>query len=348
MQADCLLGPRTGFDPQCSADPEHEYICTPLQSWPGSKSLTEEQAAAEKHGRRSCDGAGWQNGSLSGPVPPACHPLPNGSIALVLCTLFNMRYCFALALFAPLSLPPACGQEPGSRQSAITTNYRDWKVSGGTVRNIRYSALDQINRSNISKLQAVWTFDTHDAFPASEMECNPIVIDGVLYATSPRLTVIALDAATGRLLWTFDPWPDDRSNRKQRGRGVMFWGQGSGQRIFFTPGHYLYGLDAKTGRPIPSFGKEGRVDLREGLGRDPNSQTVSATSPGVVYKDLLIMGSTVPESLPAAPGDIRAYDVRTGKIRWSFHTIPHPESSAMTLGQRTPGSISVGRTIGRE
>jgi quinoprotein glucose dehydrogenase len=154
------------------------------------------------------------------------------------------------------------------------------------------------------------------------MECNPIVVDGVLYATSPRLRVIALDAGTGRLLWSFDPKPDDGS--KLRSRGLVTWGEGDGRRIFVTPGHYLYALDAKTGRPIPSFGTEGRVDLREGLGRDPNLQTISVTSPGVIYKDLLILGSIVPESLPSTPGDIRAYDVRTGKVRWTFHTIPHP------------------------
>src|ERR1700681_4267347 len=151
-----------------------------------------------------------------------------------------MRYCLAPVLFALLSLPPARGQ----------VNYRDWKAYGGTVQNIRYSTLDQINRGNVSKLEVAWTFDTHDAFPASEMECNPIVVDGVLYATSPRLRVIAVDAAFGRLLWTFDPAPDDRSNRRERGRGVVFWGQGSGQRIFVTRRQYLYALDAKTGRPI--------------------------------------------------------------------------------------------------
>src|ERR1700724_4281934 len=122
-----------------------------------------------------------------------------------------MRYCLALVLFALLPLPPACRQEPASRPSARTTNYRDWKAYGGTVQNIRYSTLDQINRGNVSKLEVAWTFDTHDAFPASEMECNPIVVDGVLYATSPRLRVIALDAGTGRLLWAFDPNPADRS-----------------------------------------------------------------------------------------------------------------------------------------
>jgi quinoprotein glucose dehydrogenase len=156
------------------------------------------------------------------------------------------------------------------------------------------------------------------------MECNPVVFDGVLYVTSPRLRVIALDAATGRQLWAFDPEPDDSSKRRQRSRGLVIWGQGAEQRIFLTRRHYLYAMNSKTGRPIPSFGKEGRVDLREGLGRDPKLETVAVSSPGVVYKDLLILGSMVPENLPSAPGDIRAYDVRTGEIRWTFHTIPHP------------------------
>jgi quinoprotein glucose dehydrogenase len=238
-----------------------------------------------------------------------------------------MRFCFFIILLAPLTRPVARAQQPAPRPSPSSANFRDWKVYGGTLRNIRYSTLDQINRGNVSKLEPVWTFDTHDSFAAADMECNPIVVDGVLYATTPRLRVIALDAATGRQLWAFDPDPSDRSNNKQHSRGVAFWGPSNavpGQRIFVTARHNLYALDAKTGRPIPSFGKEGRVDLREGLGRDPNLQTISATTPGVVYKDLLILGSTVPESLPSAPGDIRAYDVRTGKIRWTFHTIPHP------------------------
>src|SRR6185436_12175441 len=86
----------------------------------------------------------------------------------------------------------------------------------------------------------------------------------------------------------------------------------------------LYALDADTGHAIPTFGNDGRIDLREGLGRAAETLSVSSTSPGVVYNDLLIMGSIVPEALPSAPGDIRAYDVRTGKVRWQFHTLPHP------------------------
>ena len=185
---------------------------------------------------------------------------------------------------------------------------------------IHYSALTQINRDNVHRLRRAWIFDTHDSFPGSEMECNAIVVDGVLYATTPRLRVIALDAATGRLRWSFDPDPERTHRSRKRNRGVTF----SGGRIFFTWGHYLYALDAAAGRPIPSFGRDGRVDLRQGLGRDPASLNISATSPGVIYKDLLILGSALSEDLPSPPGDIRAFDTRTGRVRWSFHTIPHP------------------------
>jgi len=202
--------------------------------------------------------------------------------------------------------------------------YRQWPVYGGGPESIRYSALDQINRENVSRLQAAWTYDTGDAFPDSEMECNPIVAGGVLYATTPRLRLVALDAATGRLRWSFDPRQNERPFGKQRNRGVTYWEGGGDRRIFFAAGPYLYALDARTGALAAGFGESGRVDLRQGLGRPPEEMSISATSPGIVYGDLLIMGSIVSETLPASPGDIRAYDTRTGKIRWTFHTIPHP------------------------
>lgn len=202
--------------------------------------------------------------------------------------------------------------------------YREWKVYGGGPDSIRYSALDQITRANIHKLRVAWTFDTGDAFPGSEMQCNPIVVGGVLYATTPRLRVIALDAATGRLIWSSDPGRDLRLSGKLRSRGLTWWADGSHGRLFFAARHYLYALDARTGKPVPSFGEDGRIDLRRNLGRDPAAITVSATSPGIVYRDLLILGSIVSESLPSAPGHIRAYDVRTGRLRWVFRTIPHP------------------------
>ena len=202
--------------------------------------------------------------------------------------------------------------------------YHGWTVYGGGSDSIRYSALDQINRSNVAQLQVAWTYDTGDAFPDSEMECNPIVVDGILYATTPKLRLIALDAATGKLRWSFDPGQNTNALGKTRNRGVTYWSDGHSGRIFLPAGHWLYALDARTGALIKTFGDGGRVDLRQGLGRPPEEMSISATTPGIIYKDLLIMGSIVSETLPAAPGDIRAYDVHTGKIRWTFHTIPRP------------------------
>ena len=208
---------------------------------------------------------------------------------------------------------------------ALSLAQRDWKVYGGNSASTRYSTLNQIDRTNVARLQVAWTYDTGDAFSNSELQCNPIVIDGTMYATTPKLRVIALDAATGKLRWAFDPEAaSPKVIGKSRNRGVTYWSEGDDHRIFVVSRSYLYALDALTGKPIPAFGASGRVDLRAGLGRDPETLSVSATSPGIVYRDTLIMGSIVPETLPAAPGDIRAYDVRTGKIRWTFHTIPHP------------------------
>lgn len=212
----------------------------------------------------------------------------------------------------------------GGQQTAPSSGYRGWKVFGGTPDNIHYSALRQINRDNVKNLKVAWTYDSGDAFPGSEMECNPIIVHGTLYATSPKLRLIALDAATGKLRWSFNPNSGGGKLGKRRNRGVNYWEEGNDHRIFYAVQQYLYAINAETGKPIITFGESGRVDLRQGLGRDPKLQSVSSTSPGVVYKDLLIMGSIVSEDLPASPGDIRAYDVRTGKIRWTFHTIPHP------------------------
>lgn len=203
-------------------------------------------------------------------------------------------------------------------------DHRTWSAATGGPDGQRYSALTQMNRENVRNLELAWKFDTGDEFPGSEMQCNPIIVDGVLYATTPKLRVIALEAATGRRRWVFDPFAGEKSVGKQRNRGLVYWAAGENQRIFVAAAQYLYALDAKSGRPIASFGEAGRIDLREGLGRPPETLSVSATSPGVVYKDLLIVGTIVSEDLPSAPGHIRAYDVRTGAIKWTFHTIPQP------------------------
>lgn len=187
-----------------------------------------------------------------------------------------------------------------------------------------YSPLTQINRKNVKKLQLVWRFDSNDQFEGSEMECRPLILDGVVYVTTPRLRVVALDAATGKMLWDFDAHRGKPVTVKQRNRGLVWWGNGDERRIFVGIDSYIYALNAKTGQPVAEFGDNGRIDLHEGLGENAQHLTVEATSPGVVYKDLLIQGTLVAEDLPAAPGHIRAFDVRTGKMRWIFHTIPLP------------------------
>ncbi|HEX4567775.1 MAG TPA: PQQ-binding-like beta-propeller repeat protein, partial [Vicinamibacterales bacterium] len=202
---------------------------------------------------------------------------------------------------------------------AIATDDVQWPVNGG-VDNIRYSTLTQIDKKNVSQLKVAWTYDSHDSFTGSEMQSNAIVVNGTLYITTPTLKVVALDAATGREIWKFDPSGGAAPGARFRHRGVAV-GHG---RVFVTYRNWLYALDAGSGQPVKTFGTAGRVDLREGLGRPPERLSVSASTPGVIFEDLLIIGSTVPETLPSAPGDIRAYDVNTGQIRWSFHTIPHP------------------------
>jgi quinoprotein glucose dehydrogenase len=196
----------------------------------------------------------------------------------------------------------------------------DWPVYSGNAEHTHYSTLDQITPQNVTQLRVAWTYDTHDAFTSSEMQANPIVIDGVLYATSPKLRVFALDAATGKEIWSFDPNTIDPRSGRYRHRGVVVWRD----RVFATQRNNLWALDRKTGKPIPTFGRDGRVDLREGLGRPVDGLSVSASTPGVIFDGMLILGTAVPEALPSAPGDIRAYDAVTGKIRWTFHTIPHP------------------------
>ncbi len=203
-------------------------------------------------------------------------------------------------------------------------SHREWRMFGGGEENIHYSTLDQITRDNVHQLEVAWRYDSGDEFPGSEMQCNPVVVDGVMYATTPRVRVIALNAENGKLIWSLDPNEGKKAPGKLRNRGVTYWEGGGDKRIFFSYRRWLYALDARTGQPVKSFGDGGRIDLRENLGRDPHLITITLTTPGVVYKNLLIVGSLVSEALPSAPGHIRAYDVRTGKLRWVFHTIPHP------------------------
>jgi quinoprotein glucose dehydrogenase len=218
------------------------------------------------------------------------------------------RQLFAIAILFFLLVP----------RSSLAQEHRDWPVYGGAPGNNHYSPLAQINRENVRNLQLAWSFDSGEK---GGLQTSPIVIDGVLYGITPTEKIFALDAATGKLLWKFD----SGIRGTQPDRGLAYWSDGKDKRILVGVMNFVYALDAATGKPIASFGQSGRIDLREGLGREPASaQFVVLTSPAVVYKDLFIVGGRNPESLPAPPGDVRAFDVRSGKLRWIFHTIPHP------------------------
>ncbi|MEO8678064.1 MAG: pyrroloquinoline quinone-dependent dehydrogenase [Vicinamibacterales bacterium] len=192
---------------------------------------------------------------------------------------------------------------------------RDWPAYGGGPEQARYSTIAQIDRTNVAQLQVAWTYDSGES---GGLQTNPIVADGIVYTTTPRHKVVALDGATGAVRWTFDSGIDGRGPN----RGVARWAADGERRIFTGQGQYIYALDAASGEPLREFGRDGRIDLRDELGREPAAQSVLLTTPGVVYRNLLIVGGRVSEGLPASPGFIRAYDVKTGALRWMFRTIP--------------------------
>jgi quinoprotein glucose dehydrogenase len=201
----------------------------------------------------------------------------------------------------------------------------DWSVNRGQPNGNQFAALAQINATNVQKLRPAWEYHTEDASGRSTMYANPVVIDGTMYLSTPSLKAVALDAATGRQKWVFDP---ARYNNgvvtRLRNRGVAYWKGAEGERIFDFVKDRVYAIDAKSGQLIQAFGKDGYIDLRENLGVDPKGVELEMTTPGAVYKNLLILGSRVNETYGASPGHIRAYDVVTGQLKWIFHTIPQP------------------------
>ena len=204
----------------------------------------------------------------------------------------------------------------------------DWQhYQGGPERN-QYSTLDQINLENVHQLELAWTYKTNDADTSrsTQIQCNPLIIDGVLYGTTPVLKCFALEAGTGKELWTFVPPVDERFIYSMGvNRGLTFWEDGSDKRLFYIAGNFLYCLDPDKGTLIQSFGDKGVVNIKIGLGPEGMKHYVTGTTPGAIYKDKIIVGCRVSEDRIAAPGYIRAYNVRTGKQEWIFHTIPKPD-----------------------
>ena len=250
------------------------------------------------------------------------------------------RTIAALASAVVLLAPVAHGQAPIDATSS--TSGADWPWYHGNPYGTHYSTLAQITPANVHALKVAWTFDSGDAFGGgndqSDMEGNPLIVHGRLYFVSPKGRLFCLDAATGEESWVFDPADGVAVTSRQRLRGVNYWSDGrADERILFTFADRLIAVDARTGARIDGFGRNGAVDLREGLGRDPQTVSVANVTPGAVYKDLIIMGST-----GNTPGHIRAYDVRTGALRWIFHTIPHPGEPGYATWPRDAWKTAMG------
>ena len=211
---------------------------------------------------------------------------------------------------------------------------QEWRHYGGDLAATKYSSLDQISRQNVHQLKVAWTYRTGDISDGtagtpvhSAFECTPLVIDGVMYLTTPFSRVIALDAETGKAIWSFDPELDKAQPYNLFiNRGVAFWERGQVRRVFLgTLDGRLFSLDAASGRPATGFGRNGFVNLRVGVAEQFPERQYGMTSPPVVYRDLVICGSLVPDGQPHGPsGDVRAFDALTGKLIWRFHTVPKP------------------------
>jgi glucose dehydrogenase len=193
----------------------------------------------------------------------------------------------------------------------------DWPVYNGGRDGDHYSPLKQINRANVHLLKQAWTFDTGET---GGMQTNPVIVGRTIYGYTPSTKVVALDAVTGKLKWKFD----SGVVAGQPARGVTYWNDGSRGRIYAAVMNFLFCLDAETGKPIESFGEKGHIDLRKNLPGDPSALSIALTTPGIIYKDLIIVGGRNPETHPSPPGYVQAFELRSGKLRWSFHTIPLP------------------------
>lgn len=224
--------------------------------------------------------------------------------------------------------------QSGCLRKTEDTN-RDWRFYGGNASGDRYSDLTQINQSNVKQLKVAWTYDTGENNDTTKrgklLEIQPVVVNGVLFGTTSDMKLFAVDGSSGKELWKFDPFEKGETKRTFHPvRGITYWEDGDDKRILYGVGSFLYGINATTGEKVKKFGNDGMVSLYEGLGdssilgRDVSKLMVDLTSPGVIYEDLVIIGSRVSEGGNAAPGYIRAFNVRNGSLVWSFRTIPLP------------------------
>lgn len=229
----------------------------------------------------------------------------------------------ARILVAPLVfvLTACSSTAPESATGDRTPDYSSWAEYAGSADSAQYSSLDQINRSNVDQLEVAWSYPTGDG---ARYFFAPLVVDRTAYLLAKDNSIVAVDAVTGEQQWVYPAAPDLVAITN---RGINYWENEdrSDRRLLLAADHDLIAINAETGKGIDSFGIGGRVNLKEGLGRDPESfRLVQSHSPGRVFENLILLGSATNEGYGSAPGDIRAYDIVTGEHVWSFHTIPHP------------------------
>ena len=238
-------------------------------------------------------------------------------------TLLCKRYALVTALLS-IMIYTGCKVYPSLVVKPVDIN-RSWSVYKADSEGTAYSALDEVNLNNVNQLQLAWKHKFSDAPQGSRgesSESNPIIIDGIMYTMSARHRVYALNATSGEQIWAFDPFNGAAGGGV--GRGVTYYEDGEDKRIMFTGGDQLFSVNAATGKLIISFGQSGKVSMNIGMRGDPDKISVIPTTPGTIYKDLFIIGNEVSELYGAEPGHIRAYNVKTGALVWTFHTVPQP------------------------
>lgn len=224
----------------------------------------------------------------------------------------------------------------GACRSSEKNKYESWtEYLGGPDRN-HYSTLSQIDTTNVKKLEIAWTYEAPDS---GQMQMSPIIVNGVVYGVTAALKAFALDAATGKELWLHK----DSAASSGTSRGVAYWEDGDDKRIFYAVGPDLLALNAVDGKLISAFGQNGKINLHTGLPDEAKEKYITSNTPGTIFENLIIMPVRVGEDAGAAPGDLRAFDVRTGKLVWTFHTIPHPgEKGYETWPKEAYKNVNVG------
>ncbi|WP_350289776.1 PQQ-binding-like beta-propeller repeat protein [uncultured Croceitalea sp.] len=236
-----------------------------------------------------------------------------------------MKIICSYFLFGLVFLFTSCKKDKPNNFENV--DYKTWNDYLGDSERSHYSKLTQIDTVNVQQLELAWSYKSGglEEGRTTQIQTNPLILDDKLFGVNAAIELFAIHAKTGTEVWKFEPKIKDNSGLGLN-RGLSFWKSDSNEpsRLFFSSGSKLYAVNIKNGKAISSFGHNGSIDLRDGLGRNPEKLSVVANTPGAIYQNTLVMGTRVGEGPGSSPGHIRAYNVLTGEIEWTFHTIPQP------------------------